>query len=204
VMYPPLAQLLFILLVSISSVSNVSAQQQAVEDAAVSVPGDQSSMVVPSQDSPPPTEAEAPGLAQNTSSLTPKVTVSEASNWPFVALTLLGMIACILVIAWFVKRFTGMTGMGGKDLSIVSALAVGTRERIAVVDVRGEQFLVGVTAQQISLLHHFDEAPIVSNKDKNSDFAEKLQSILKHSSTKSSENTTHSKAVDDVNQKGSN
>lgn len=107
-----------------------------------------------------------------------KVTISEAANWPFVALTLLGMVACILLIAWFVKRFSGMSGMGGKDLNIVSALAVGTRERIAVVDVRGEQFLVGVTSQQISLLHHFDEAPITTGAGKTSEFAEKLQGIL--------------------------
>gem|GEM_PF-6481189 len=118
----------------------------------------------------------------------PKVTVSEASNWPFVMLTLLGMVACILLIAFIVKRFTGLTGMGSNDLKVVSAMAIGTRERVAVLDVRGEQFLIGVTSQQISLLHHFDEAPIKpSVSAKPSEFAEKLQSIISKQSSKGSE-----------------
>ncbi|KZZ39758.1 hypothetical protein A3758_25410, partial [Oleiphilus sp. HI0118] len=86
-----------------------------------------------------------------------KVSVSEASNWPFVLLTLLAMIICILLIAWIVKRFSGLTGLGGRDLKIVSAIAVGSRERVAVVEVKGEQFLIGATPHNISLLHHFSE-----------------------------------------------
>lgn len=117
------------------------------------------------------------------SAITPpqsKVTVSEASNWPFVMLTLFAMVVCILLIAWILKRFSGITGLGGKDLRIVSAIALGARERIAIVDVKGEQFLIGVTSQNISLLHSFDDAPITTSESvKSSEFANKLQSILR-------------------------
>ena len=124
-----------------------------------------------------------------------KVSVSEASNWPFVLLTLLGMIICILLIAWMVKRFSGLTGMGGRDLKIVSAIAVGTRERVAIVEVRGEQFLIGATPHNISLLHHFSEEQVLAPAVKASDeptktpsaFADKLQTILKQSAAADSE-----------------
>jgi flagellar biogenesis protein FliO len=57
-----------------------------------------------------------------------------------------------------------------------------------VLDVRGEQFLIGVTSQQISLLHHFDEAPIKPTVSaKPSEFAEKLQSIISKQSSTGSE-----------------
>ena len=124
-----------------------------------------------------------------------KVSVSEASNWPFVLLTLLGMIICILLIAWLVKRFSGLTGMGGRDLKIVSAIAVGTRERVAIVEVRGEQFLIGATPHNISLLHHFSEEQVLASAVRSSAeptktpsaFADKLQTILKQSSAADSE-----------------
>lgn len=124
-----------------------------------------------------------------------KVSVSEASNWPFVLLTLLAMIVCILLIAWIVKRFSGLTGLGGRDLKIVSAIAVGTRERVAIVEVRGEQFLIGATPHNISLLHHFSEEKVRASEEKAaleqaknpSVFAEKLQSILKQSPATDSE-----------------
>lgn len=124
-----------------------------------------------------------------------KVSVSEASNWPFVLLTLLAMIICILLIAWIVKRFSGLTGLGGRDLKIVSAIAVGSRERVAVVEVKGEQFLIGATPHNISLLHHFSEEELIaadakSGLDTNKApraFADKLQSILKQTPAADSE-----------------
>ena len=121
---------------------------------------------------------------------TSKVTISEASNWPFVMLTLLAMVICILLIAWIVKRFSGITGLGGTYLKIVSAIALGARERIAIVDVKGQQFLIGVTSQTISLLHSFDDAPIATNDSlKPSEFANKLQSILRQPAKQNTEET---------------
>lgn len=140
-------------------------------------------------------QSENPTVNEKNTMTLKKVSVSEASNWPFVLLTLLGMIICILLIAWMVKRFSGMTGMGGRDLKIVSAIAVGTRERVAIVEVRGEQFLIGATPHNISLLHHFSEeqlrvsgAEIPADRTKTpSAFADKLQTILKQSSAADSE-----------------
>lgn len=140
----------------------------------------------------PLTQAEAKvereGPSQQSTSVVPRsasVSISDTSNWPVVLLTLLGMVICILLIAWIVRRFSGMAGLGGKDLKVKTAIAIGARERVAIIDVRGEQFLVGVTPHNISLLHRFDEAPIADASKKHtagsSEFAEKFQGILKQS-----------------------
>lgn len=140
-------------------------------------------------------ESGNPAINEKNTMPLKKVSVSEASNWPFVLLTLLGMIICILLIAWMVKRFSGLTGMGGRDLKIVSAIAVGTRERVAIVEVRGEQFLIGATPHNISLLHHFSEEQLRASVSGTpaeraktpSAFADKLQTILKQGSAADSE-----------------
>lgn len=108
--------------------------------------------------------------------------ISTLSNWPVVLIVLLGMIGLILVLAWFVKRFGGLSFSGNRDIRIMSAVPVGARERIALIDVKGQQFLVGVTAQQITHLHSFDEAvvPSVSHEPsmRQSDFLSKLQLVM--------------------------
>lgn len=107
------------------------------------------------------------------------VSVSDASNWPIVLLSLSGIVALILIIAWLVRRMGGLQAAGIRDMRVVSALPLGTREKIAVVDVNGQQFLIGVTVQNISLLHSFDEAAINTESKGASDFATKLQGLMK-------------------------
>ena len=108
--------------------------------------------------------------------------ISTLSNWPVVLIVLLGMIGLIFALAWFVKRFGGLNFSGNRDIKIVSAVPVGTRERIALIDVKGQQFLIGVTAQQITPLHAFDEAvvPMATSQPaiRQSDFFNKLQGVM--------------------------
>jgi len=108
--------------------------------------------------------------------------ISTLSNWPVVLIVLLGMIGLIFALAWFVKRFGGLNFSGNRDIKVVSAVPVGTRERIALIDVKGHQFLIGVTAQQITHLHSFDEAvvPVATSESsiRQSDFFNKLQSVM--------------------------
>jgi len=121
--------------------------------------------------------------------ITTKPSVSQLSNWPVVLLMLLGIVCLILGMAWFVKRFGGLNMTGGRDMRVLSSVAMGARERVALIDVKGQQFLVGVTTQNINHLHTFDEPVVDTSKSdtkkyspKNfpkSDFSEKLQHILK-------------------------
>jgi flagellar biosynthetic protein FliO len=121
--------------------------------------------------------------------VTTKPSVSKLSNWPVVLLMLLGIVCLIFALAWFVKRFGGFNMGGGRDMRVLSSVALGARERVALIDVKGQQFLIGVTTQNINHLHTFDEAVIdttrndvgklSANRFPKSDFSEKLQQILK-------------------------
>lgn len=121
-----------------------------------------------------------------------KPSVSSLSNWPMVLLMLLGIVALILALAWFVKRFGGFNMVGGRDMRVLSSVPLGARERVALIDVKGQQFLVGVTTQNVNHLHTF-EKPIVDTASsdqtglKTSDFAKKFQQILTTNKTSSND-----------------
>src|SRR6056297_2231482 len=68
---------------------------------------------------------------------------------------LLAVIAIIFGCAWLVRRMSGMTGGNTRAMKLVSVMPMGTRERIALIDVGGKQILVGVTPQAIRTLHVF-------------------------------------------------
>jgi flagellar protein FliO/FliZ len=97
---------------------------------------------------------------------------------------LMGGLALIVVLiyglSWFVKRFTQGGFMQNPSMKIVSAMPLGTRERLMLVDVGGKQLLLGVTATQINTLHVFDEPVVPAEKPQpvTSDFSQKLMAIL--------------------------
>lgn len=94
-------------------------------------------------------------------------------------LGLLAVIAIIYGCAWLIRRMTGMTSMNNSVIKVVSVMALGTRERIVVVDVAGQQLLLGITPGTIRTLHVFDE-PVVSvgGSAPSGEFAHKLQSLM--------------------------
>ena len=113
----------------------------------------------------------------------PCLAQSEAGVGTGQVLTLLLGLALVLVLivgcAWLVKRITGLQGTASGKIRVVAVLPVGGRERIALIDVAGQQLLVGVTATQITLLHSFDEAPVeLPSANSNSDFAQKLHRLI--------------------------
>ena len=72
-------------------------------------------------------------------------------RWDSWALSSLLVIGVILVLGWLLRRLRGAALLGGsRQLKVVSSLALGQRERLMVVQVGEEQWLLGVTAQQIS------------------------------------------------------
>ena len=78
-------------------------------------------------------------------------------RWDSWALSSLLVIGIILVLGWLLRRLRGASLLGGsRQLKVVSSLALGQRERLVVVQVGEEQYLLGVTAQQISGLGKLD------------------------------------------------
>lgn len=93
-------------------------------------------------------------------------------------LGLLVVLALIFACAWLVRRMNGLTGMNNQSMKIVSVMALGTRERIALIDVAGTQILVGITPSAIRTLHVFDEPVVQPDDTSNSDFARRLQGMI--------------------------
>lgn len=101
-----------------------------------------------------------------------------STDWLKAILGLMAVVALIFAIAWFVKRFTGLAVSNQQQMRIISAIPVGTKERIALIEVADKQLLVGITQHNINLLHSFEE-PVVNKNDKTAvDFSSRLQAIL--------------------------
>nr|WP_228260838.1 flagellar biosynthetic protein FliO [Marinobacter orientalis] len=123
-----------------------------------------------------------PALATAQEQETPAQEVTSAPDTLITMLTLgvglLAVLALIFGCAWIVRRMGGMTGGNSRAIKVVSVMAMGTRERVALIEVGGTQILVGVTPSTIRTLHVFDE-PVVSAGDPVSgDFARKLQGMI--------------------------
>ena len=76
------------------------------------------------------------------------------------AASLLVVIGTIVVLGWLYSRSKLFGGPANAAISIVASRALGSKERLMVVEVGGKQLLVGMTATQVQTLHVFD-APVV-------------------------------------------
>jgi flagellar protein FliO/FliZ len=92
-------------------------------------------------------------------------------------LGLLAVLALLALCAWLIRR-GGLTGQSGL-IKIISQCAVGTRERVVLVQVGEQQLLIGVTPQQISLLHALAEPVSAPSTPASNKFAEQLAQLMK-------------------------
>jgi flagellar protein FliO/FliZ len=89
------------------------------------------------------------------------------------------IILVILLLAWLLKRVYRWQAPQ-QSMRVVSSLALGTRERALLVDVNGQQMLLGVTSNQVTLLKAFEEPVIpVEHSRKSSAFAEQLAEAVR-------------------------
>ncbi|WP_439134310.1 flagellar biosynthetic protein FliO [Pseudomaricurvus sp.] len=118
-----------------------------------------------------------------------KAAASMPSQGAYLFQVLLGLIfvlALVFAAAWLLKRVGQGTLTGSGHMKIVATLPMGTRERIALVDVAGKQILLGITATTINTLHAFDE-PVITEEDQSnpSDFASKIREVMAKGMVKS-------------------
>ena len=81
-----------------------------------------------------------------------------------VALALLAVVVFIFFLAFLMRKFSFHQG-GGGQIKTVASIMVGTRERIAVIQVGEEQHLIGVTSQNINHLAKL-ENPLPEGQNK--------------------------------------
>lgn len=65
----------------------------------------------------------------------------------------LGLIAGL---AWVVKRLGMTDGSFSPSMRVVSSLSLSAREKVVIVQVAEQQFLIGVAPGQVTCLHDFD------------------------------------------------
>ncbi|MDF2153740.1 flagellar biosynthetic protein FliO [Vibrio sp. CAU 1672] len=88
------------------------------------------------------------------------------------------VIGVIILLAWLLKRMQVPALGQQKGMRIISQLPVGTKERIAVVQVGDEQFLVGITSQSIQMLAKLDK-PLKEEELTTSAFASQFSQLIK-------------------------
>ena len=76
-----------------------------------------------------------------------------------VVLSLLGIIALILAAGWITRRMQGRRGSSGRRIRCVESFAVGTRDRVVLLDADGKRLLIGMGPGGMRTLHVFDGTP---------------------------------------------
>lgn len=104
---------------------------------------------------PPPAEAISAGgdaLSAGGDALVGMATLGKTAA----ALAL--VIAIILICTALLKRWSPQGRAAGHHLQVIGSTAVGSRERVVIVDVKGTWLVLGVGGNQITKLHEL-EAP---------------------------------------------
>jgi len=70
---------------------------------------------------------------------------------------LLFVILLLMGLAWLLKRAGVTQGALNGQLAVLGAVSVGQREKVVLIQAGQEQLLVGVTANEITLLHLLSE-----------------------------------------------
>lgn len=92
-------------------------------------------------------------------------------------IALVAVVCLIFLLAKLLKRLQGSSMGTRSKLKMICQLPLGPKERVVVLDVNGEQVLVGVTSMQITLLTPLKN-PINEVEDAVS-FTSQLNKVLK-------------------------
>ncbi|WP_410497438.1 flagellar biosynthetic protein FliO [Chitinibacter sp. S2-10] len=74
-----------------------------------------------------------------------------------VLLALALVLGLIVAAAWLMRRFSLVPGAGSGHLRVVSGVMVGQRERVVIVEIEGQWLVLGVTGEQVNVLHKLDK-----------------------------------------------
>ena len=79
----------------------------------------------------------------------------------FLALRVLLSLAAVLGIIWYAQRrlSKGTRSKANKAITVVGRQGIGAKASVAVIEMDGKRFLLGVTEHQVTILHTAD-APV--------------------------------------------
>jgi flagellar protein FliO/FliZ len=121
----------------------------------------------------------APAHAQQTANTVAAKTSPElfSASYLFqVVGSLLLVFVCLFVVVYFLKRFNGVSAGSSSALRVIGSASLGQREKVVLLEVGGEQLLIGVAPGAVRTLHVLKEPIAVDGaKDASTDFAAVLR-----------------------------
>ena len=96
-------------------------------------------------------------LAADNAAYTPPPAVS-AGSLVQISFSLLMVLACILAVAWLLKRMNVAQQSTGNLLKVIGSVAIGQRERVVLLEIENTWLLVGVGPGQIRTLHQMEKS----------------------------------------------
>lgn len=108
--------------------------------------------------------------------------VSSAGLLSQLGIALAGVLLLILLLAWTVRKFGLLPGnRNSRMMKVVASCPLGQRERVMVVEVEGSWLVLGVTAQQVTLLQTLPAQPQETPSAPPSDFSQIIAKVLTRS-----------------------
>ncbi|MBD9484343.1 flagellar biosynthetic protein FliO [Pseudomonas sp. PDM14] len=110
---------------------------------------------------------------------TPLATTNVGGQLVQLLLGLLFVIGLIFVLAWVMRRVQQIGPRGGQVIKLVASQALGPRDRLLLVQVGGEQVLLGLTPGRITPLHVLKEPVLATEAEPATpEFAQRLMELL--------------------------
>jgi flagellar protein FliO/FliZ len=108
-----------------------------------------------------------------------------------ITLALLGIVLLIFVLAWAARKMQLTPTSGQQLIRVLSAVPVGSRDRIALIEVGEEQILLGLSPGRIQKLHVLSSPLQLDEPQRhlNSPFARKLAGLMNASKARPSSAT---------------
>ena len=94
-------------------------------------------------------------------------------------LGLLLVLGVIFFLAWLLRRVQQIGPRGNQAIKLVASQVLGPRDRLLLVQVGGEQILLGISAGRITPLHVLKEpVPVAATEAAPPEFAQRLMELL--------------------------
>lgn len=96
-------------------------------------------------------------------------------------LALIGVLALLFACLWVLKKLTAQRGAAAGLMRVVAATAVGTRERVVIVEIGSTWLVLGVAPGQVSALAEIPRQPMTEppHETKIASVPQWLQQLMK-------------------------
>ena len=106
---------------------------------------------------------------------TKTIAYSDVLNW---SVSLLLVLAVFFLCVWVIRKSGRLSATGRNNLSVLSGLSLGMREKVVLIKVGNKQLLLGVTPSRIDKLLELEGEDKLFQEQKHNDGSEFAQKLL--------------------------